>query len=537
MIRPKIKKFVNNQHYKKKLFTTIAFLLFLGISLNFFTFSNMLSNYKISYTKEKPKMAWFWATLDLTNPGEVNNSLFTHYESISVRGRLYNKIDGSNKSFINVAIEVDDIVDMSYTDITDGNGQFDINYIIDGFLDVYSSHKIEVVVTDTEPGGPGSEIEYHDFYNIYVNATSDFFISSSDNLAIPKLTEENFNFDVNLRYDNGQGIPFANVNYYWLDGSTIVSQGFIPTDGSGYLGSGSLQIPITSASYLTLKFNYSNSPFISYSEESFLDIAIFSDVAWNLNIINPTTEGVMYTLTGTLSSSTDFSVKIANRALDIYFNGTLVDTVTTNSIGAFTSNFRIPIGNGTVPIYIELDNSAGKLISSPVQFILVENAPPPIGGGAGLPPFVMFSLIFFPILIAVVVGLAVYGFFFYKKQEEESRVVNIQLESKIKNLKILKDSGRLEESLSYLFNAIYMDLVNAKYNRIRKENETIRDFAIVSVKELKLTPSSIYPFIQQVEEIIYGKPYKITEADFYKICELFSPIYFQLTGSNFILNF
>jgi len=131
----------------------------------------------------------------------------------------------------------------------------------------------------------------------------------------------------------------------------------------------------------------------------------------------------------------------------------------------------------------------------------------------------------------------VYGFFFYKKQEEESRVVNIALESKISNLKILKDTGRLEESLSYLFNAIYMDLVRAKYNRFRKENETIRDFAIVSVKELKLTPTSIYPFIQKVEEIIYARPFKITEQDFYNTCGLFSPIYFQLTGYSFVLNF
>lgn len=539
MIHPKIWKKVNSKQRQTKLLTVVVFLLFLVISLNFFTIFNLTTNDKISYTKEKPKMSWFWATLDLTNPGEVNNSLYTHFEVISVKGRLYNKIDGSNKSGINVAIEVDDIVDMSYTDITDGNGRFDISYVVDGFLDIYTSHKIEVLVTDTEPGGPGSEIEYHDFYTIYVNATSYFDINfgSSDDPSIPKLTEEDFNFVGYLRYDNGQGIPFANVNYYWLDGLTIVSQGLILTDSSGFLGSGSLQVPITSSSYLTLKFNYSNLPFVDYSNESFVDIEIFTDVAWNLNIINPTTEGVTYTLTGTLSSSTDSSIKISNRALDIYFNGTLVDSTTTNSLGAFSSNFQIPSGNGTAPLYIDLDNSAGKLISSPTQFILVENAPDPIGGGAGFPPFMIFSIIFFPILIGVIVGLAIYGFFFYKKQEEESRIVNIPLESKIKNLKILKDSGRLEESLSYLFNAIYMDLVNAKYNRTRKENETIRDFAIISVKELKLTPSSIYPFIQQVEEIIYGKPYNITEADFYKTCELFSPIFFQLTGSNFILNF
>ncbi|GAG57316.1 unnamed protein product, partial [marine sediment metagenome] len=180
---------------------------------------------------------------------------------------------------------------------------------------------------------------------------------------------------------------------------------------------------------------------------------------------------------------------------------------------------------------------AGRTLNSGPQFVVVENPQQSPQGPIEMPPFMIFSLIFFPILIAVVVGLAVYGFFFYKKQEEESRVVAIPLESKILNLKILKESGRLEESLSYLFNAIYMDLVNAKYNRVRKDNETIRDFAIISVKELKLTPASIYPFIQQVEQIIYGKPFKITEEDFYKTCELFSPIYFQLTRHNFVLNF
>jgi len=141
------------------------------------------------------------------------------------------------------------------------------------------------------------------------------------------------------------------------------------------------------------------------------------------------------------------------------------------------------------------------------------------------------------IIGCITAALAVLGYRYFKKQEKESRVVSLHLESKLINLKLLKDSGRLEESISYLFNAIYIELVDAKYGRIRKENETIRDFAIVSVKELKLTPSAIYPFIQKVEEIIYAKPFKITENDFYKTCELFSPVYFQLTGYNFQLNF
>ncbi|MFX1587517.1 MAG: hypothetical protein ACFFC1_05120, partial [Promethearchaeota archaeon] len=60
---------------------------------------------------------------------------------------------------------------------------------------------------------------------------------------------------------------------------------------------------------------------------------------------------------------------------------------------------------------------------------------------------------------------------------------------------------------------------------------------IVSVKQLNLKPSNVYPFIQKVEEIIYAKPYQITEKEFYSAIELFSPVYYELTGYHFILNF
>jgi hypothetical protein len=408
--------------------------------------------------------------------------------------------------------------------------------MIDPSLDIYSSHKIDVIVTDSEPGGPGSEIEYIDFYTIEVNATSYFSIVSHDDVSIPKLTEEDFNLNGFLYYDNGNGIPSVSVNYYWLSGSTIVSQGSFLTDSSGALTN--LEIPNTGASYLTLKFNYSNAPYVNYSEIEIPNIKIFSDIAWDLNIDYLTNVGANYVLTGTLFSSTNPSLRINDRDVEIFYNGTTQGTTTTASDGTFSHTFRINPPNGTASIQTQLVHDVtGKDISSSLQYIVVEPAPTSATGPFVWPPFLIFSIIFFPILSVIIAVLAVFGYRYYKKQEKESRVVTIPLESKIKNLKILKDSGRLEESISYLFNAIYMDLIYAKYNRTRKENETIRDFAIISVKDLKLTPASIYPFIQKVEEIIYARPFNITEKDFYNTCGLFSPIYFQLTGFNFVLNF
>ncbi|GAF70358.1 unnamed protein product, partial [marine sediment metagenome] len=206
-----IRKNVNKRSKKKSL----AFILIIIIILSFNLFStfNLFTQQNSLYNDKKLKFNGLWASLELTNPGEVNNSLFTHSASISVKGRLHNKINASvDTSGINVAIEVNDIMDMGYTDITDIDGNFSINYIINPLLDVYTAHKIEVMVTDT--GLPG-DIEYLDFYMINVNATSYFDIISNDNPSTPKLTEEIFNLNGYLNYDNNIGIPFESVNYYW----------------------------------------------------------------------------------------------------------------------------------------------------------------------------------------------------------------------------------------------------------------------------------------------------------------------------------
>ena len=134
-------------------------------------------------------------------------------------------------------------------------------------------------------------------------------------------------------------------------------------------------------------------------------------------------------------------------------------------------------------------------------------------------------MIFIPIISVVGGILVVIGIRRLRKQEVDSRSINLPLEKRFKNMKILKATDRIEEALSYLFNAIYMDLVNAKFGRKREVTETIRDFAIISVKELELNPTAIYPFITKVEEIIYARPFTVTEKDFYDTIGLFSPIY------------
>ncbi|MFX1409278.1 MAG: hypothetical protein ACFFA6_02925 [Promethearchaeota archaeon] len=524
---------------KKKRTNLLLFIIVLFIvNINLVIYLSNQNNFSI-YNNKTPKLSFFkWATLELTNPSEIDGQTFSHNSIITIEGRIYSKADGTNKSGIEVIIQVDGTDYPSFNDFTDLYGRFAIDTDLDTIdppLDVYSSHEIKAIPINYVTVPPGGYIENPDFYTININTTSYFDIDSYDDLSIPKLTEEYFRINGFLRDGNDDGISSEMVDYYWLDGFNVIDNGIFWTGASG--GLSDIQVPNTLLSQLRLKLNFSNPPYIGYSEISSPLIKVFSDVTWDLTLDLSTYERAQYTVSGELSSITDGSLKINDRDVTILYNGNPIATAHTNIDGTFTSTFRIPSGNGTFPIQVQLNNDAGKDISSAPTYIFVDVALTSDGGPSELPPFLIFSIIFFPILAAIIIGLIVYAIRYYKKQEEQSRVVNVPLVSKIKNLKILKDSGRLEESLSYLFNAIYMDLINAKYGRTRYENETIRDFAIVSVKDLKLTPAAVYPFIQKIEEVIYAKPFKITEKDFYKTCELFSPIYFQLTGYNFILNF
>jgi hypothetical protein len=523
-----IKKYYSHKNNKK--IKGILVLISIFIISPALADLNILSHYSNNVNDDSVKSSGIWATLDLTNPIGINNSRFTHNSLINVQGRLFNRIFDTGKVNYTVAIEIDDIVYSSITDVTDSNGDFQIDYTIDPSLNIYSSHKIEVLVIS-----PPDNVEYRTYYSIFVNTTSYFDVNAPFGA---KLIGESFDFDADdyLRYLDGTGIPSSPINYFWYDGAVVVDNNIVPTDITGLIQP--ISIPDIGIADLDLKLTFQSPPEIGYSETLLTDTKLFSNITciWDLpSTIRASTNLI---IAGQVVSKTDPSLPINDRFIDIYYNGTEITTggVQTDSNGDFSLQYSLNNSTGFAFITIRLQNILAKNL---VTRYVVTVQPPStlLGPGSQIPPFLMFFSIFLPILGVVVGGLAFYGYRYYKKQDKLSKVVNLPLEDRITNLKILKETGRLEESLSYLFNAIYMDLINAKFGRTRNINETIRDFAIISVKELSLTPARIYPFIQKVEEIIYAKPFQITEKDFYSTIDLFSPIYFELTGYNFVLKF
>ncbi len=480
------------------------------------------------YNQEEPKSSGIWATLDLTNPIGINNTRHQTNSVINIQGRLYNLFNGTGKQGYTVIIYIDGTPYHSFNDITNGTGDFDIGFTVDPFLDVFTPHRLEVIVDNPIPPG---DVDYISYYNISISTTSYFELYDP---SVPKILGENLEFEGYLRYENGNEIPFETLNYYWYDGPDLVYSDNAFTNYEGEIND--LYIPDWVGDDLSLKFNFSNTPYINYSQAFMLNTKLFTNISCDWNLPDPIAENRQFRIRGQVLSLTNPSLSISYRTIRILYNLSTIATVDTDVNGNFDFTYQLLNGIGLTHVKIEIDGPSGILSTS--QFINVEAAPPPPPPpNPDEVPFLAFFAVFFTILAVVIGGLAVYGYRYYKKQDKLSKVVNLPLESKIINLKILKDTGRLEESLSYLFNAIYMDLINAKFGRTRSDNETIRDFAIISVKNLKLSPTTIYPFIQKVEEIIYAKPFQITDNEFYNAIDLFSPIYFELTGYNFVLNF
>jgi len=543
-----MKKIKKNTRKNARIAFTGIFIMLISISFIMLTVmdENNISqaNYYEENFNDKPQTSVLIGFINHTN-FQVNNTEFTHNDTMLIQGKIYLIPAGPGVAGLDVAVTVNDVFDYNFNDTTDANGNFSILYTIPNSLDVYTSHKIQVNIT-SDTGS--DDYAHRNYFNIDVNSTSKFKVDwlNSDYINDPLMPGETYHLEGNLEMKSGIGIPskqifrnWSNEISNWGNGSfyTIVFGG-LPTPAED------IDIPLNiTTDNCTMRWNYASAAGLYENSNFTLFFKVFRNVTVIWNIVDNTSEGEGLIIRGRIVSLTNQSMGISGRDITIYYDGNPIFTPTTDSNGNFSVIYQVPTGLGLRPIQIGIYDALNNwtIVSETEHNVTVSAAPAQTGDvpptAPPVAPFGDLLIILIPIIASVGGVLAVLGYLFLKKQEEDSMTVSVPLERRIKNLKILKDTGRLEEALSYLFNAVYMDLINAKFARTKKVSETIRDFAIVSVKELKMNPATIYPFIQKVEEIIYARPYSITERDFYDACGLFSPVYFQLTGRNFVLNF
>ena len=535
--KAKIKRDVKNMRSIKKKYIIGLFFLFLVIFPLYISISNNNTiKEEIKDDNYEIYSSYIWGYINLTNR-EINNSRYHINSEITIEGRLYHKFITDDYSGFTVFLQIDGINRTEYRNITQTGGYFRIsNYSFPDTINVYSVHTIKAIVEN-----PNDTVENFQFFTLYANMNSSFQNVQIDD-SIPYLTMESIPISGNLIYENTTGIVGKLIDANWTDnsGNPVTVDYYLKTDPNAIPNY--IQVPEDPDSFdnMTLELSYSDTPEVGYSSWIIPNIWVFQNVTFVGLSTNPGDAGSTYTITGQAISNSSSSFPIFNRTVRVVYNfGEVTSTAQTLDNGSFTISFTIPSGhNGSYSYYVELVNSAGKSIISQTRVISINPLSTPTGTGPEAPaPFALFLIFFIPIVSVVAGILILYGYYFLKKQREDSQVSHIPLEGKISNLKILKESGRMEESLSYLFNAIFITLIDAKFGRKKKDFETIRDFAIISVKELKLKPSIIYPFITKVEEIIYSRPFEITDKDFHTVVDLFSRVYFELTNYNFILKF
>ena len=117
------------------------------------------------------------------------------------------------------------------------------------------------------------------------------------------------------------------------------------------------------------------------------------------------------------------------------------------------------------------------------------------------------------------------------KKQDTKKVVDIGL--KIQNIKTLYSTKRMKEAIAYMY-MLYTQLCATKWGEKRLPSQSIRDYAMIMVKNHAQNPGSVYPFIQEVEAIVYGGKQPSQDADD-KVTGLFGVVFQEIVGKAFHL--
>ncbi|MHA1338980.1 MAG: hypothetical protein ACTSRZ_12010 [Promethearchaeota archaeon] len=137
------------------------------------------------------------------------------------------------------------------------------------------------------------------------------------------------------------------------------------------------------------------------------------------------------------------------------------------------------------------------------------------------------------IAIVIIVGILASIIIFMRiklKREAVQERLNIiaSIEEKLSYVRLLLEAGRKKEAIGYLW-LIYSQMAAAYYGIEKTPSQTPKNFAILLVREYGQNPASLYPFIQKIEQAVYGTT-PINEEYFNDIVKSFRKVYLELTG-------
>ncbi|QEE16211.1 hypothetical protein DSAG12_02041 [Promethearchaeum syntrophicum] len=115
-----------------------------------------------------------------------------------------------------------------------------------------------------------------------------------------------------------------------------------------------------------------------------------------------------------------------------------------------------------------------------------------------------------------------------KKKKGKSTGQSFDLSGKLKNIQTLVLTKRPKEAIAYQY-MLFTMICGMKYREAKHPSQSIRDFAMTMVRNHSLNPANVYPFVQEVEHIIYGGRQPDNEA-YQRSLERFGEVFREITG-------
>ncbi|MBD3230306.1 MAG: hypothetical protein GF329_19160 [Candidatus Lokiarchaeota archaeon] len=396
-----------------------------------------------------------------------------YYGTILEGETLYITFDSTkvrNENYVEVSTEIDSF------------GNFNIDFIVSEYF-----RENYYIVNAT----PASErIHYRNTMTSNINLNASSTLSQVDVQQTP-IVGELLNISGTLRYENGSAISDQVIIYPESNSSLNTT---IMTDVGGNFRA---SLPLDSSfadSTENLIVEYAGAPFVSTTSSN---TPIYIGSSPTITIDAPATayQNLNFNIYGSVTQNDN---PYYNRSVLIYVSNEThenIDStiVSTDTNGDYSAQLSLS-DTGNYTIRTNLTGIGG--FSSSEVLITIQEAPT-------FQDFLWIIWIIIPLVIVIAVIIVGVKLMARKRKKRKKKKKKLEEEISSKgiksNIQALCDGERYKEAIIYSY-ITFLNIIGIYKGKKRAPSQTIREFAMNLVKNMKLPPKNVYPFTSLYEE-------------------------------------
>jgi len=456
-----------------------------GSSIIFVNYSagNVFSTYMTNASASNdPEFGYL---CDLVINSVTPNEALRGQDFITVQGTLNEIYYGTNMAGqkLYITFNSSEVYDKNSQKVmveVDGTNSFSATFI--------TSNKISEANYTVNATPVSSTIHYNKTItsNIILNASS---IVSKVNVLQTPIAGESLNITGKLMYENGSDLAGQIIIYPESNSSKNITLSVygdynlsLPIDSSFANKSDNLIVEFKGAPYI--RPSSSSTPiYIGNSPTLTIDAPMTAYQNFNFNIYGKVLQnGHPY-----------FNRKILISILNSSNHNNIYNHyVTTDSNGNFILTINLP-QTGNFTIIANLSSNVGSFASNQISIQIIQ-AP-------NIFQMLWVLWIIIPLIVGIILGYLGVKMAVRKreKKKKQKRIEKIDPNKIKNNLKALCDGDRYKEAIIYAYIS-FLNVIDIYKGKKRRPSQSIREFAMELVKNMKLPPKNVYSFTSLYEE-------------------------------------